>query len=94
MWPTRSFEVNWIEVMDSDLETGLKSLFHAKFDNGQWSSYGSSINTNIWTSGSVPDGTSGECAKVVNDNGEFKIDSADCLNIGPFVCEKTVSTGT
>ena len=40
----------------------------------------------------MPDGTSGECAKVVNDNGEYKIDAVD-LNIGPFVCESTVSTG-
>ena len=41
----------------------------------------------------MPDGTSGECAKVVDDNGEYKIDSTDCSNVGPFVCEITVSTG-
>ena len=41
----------------------------------------------------MSDGTSGECAKVVNDNGVYKIDSVDCSSIGPFVCESTVSTG-
>ena len=40
----------------------------------------------------MPDGTSGECAMVVNDNGEYKIDAADCSSTGPFVCEITVST--
>ena len=52
-------------------------MFHAKFDNGQWTSYGSPISTNIWSTGSVPDGTSGECAKVVNDNGEYKIENLE-----------------